>query len=258
MAVVHVCFSCNAKENLEVAIKNKIIKGENVIALYDDLSVGPVFNIQHMSKRLKWWKDFLPQYGSEDIEELRENYNKFYKKLLAFDYNTTIYFWYGNNAMELCGLMYTLRNFAFNINKCYIIDVSKKIYNKSQYNIRAVSEIESKKIKDFLEYKTILKSEEYKNFLSNWQQLTGEKSNFRIYRNNKVENVDEDYFDNIILNSVTTDFKKVIVIIGEVLAKSDVFVRDYYIFWRIRELIKKGKLKFNGSILDGNNLEIKI
>ncbi|WP_353846637.1 DUF3658 domain-containing protein [Clostridium sp. ZBS4] len=54
------------------------------------------------------------------------------------------------------------------------------------------------------------------------------------------------------------EFTKSARIIGDVLENSEILISDEYIFWRVRELIKIGKINYRGNFNVMRLMEIRI
>ncbi|WP_155392915.1 DUF1835 domain-containing protein, partial [Clostridium sporogenes] len=125
-----------SKGSLKYAINKKIIEGEKVISFYDDISQGPIKGGIDKDKRIDWLKKTISkdEFYYEDIDELMESYEEFQKEISNVRDTDTIYFWYGQNAIEICGLMYTLELLKDKWENAYFINVSD-LPMKSEYGI---------------------------------------------------------------------------------------------------------------------------
>jgi hypothetical protein len=59
------------------------------------------------------------------------------------------------------------------------------------------------------------------------------------------------------LSLAPTDFVVAARVVGEVLGRSSQMVSDLYIDWRIRQLLKAGKLKSKGPLISMRDFSIK-
>ncbi len=161
-----------------------------------------------------------------------ESYVEFQKEISNVRDTDTIYFWYGQNAIEICGLMYTLELLKDKWKNVYFINVSDLLM-KVEYGIyipRCTGEIMPEKFSEYIKINRKIDEDEYIKFLTQWKVLKKENSILRILKDGKVENVDEDYFDIFILKYTPKEFKKSARIIGEVLGNSEILISDGYIF----------------------------
>jgi len=90
-----------------------------------------------------------------------------------------------------------------------------------------------------------------------WEKLKRENSNIRVYEDNQVKSAHIDYFDDMILCYTCKKFMHSVRIIGEVIGKAESYVSDTFIFWRVTELIRNGKISCRGNLGLMRELEIK-
>lgn len=260
--IIHICFSQSARGSLKYAVNKKIIEGEKVISFYDDISQGPIKGGIDKDKRIDWFKKTISkdEFYYEDIDELMESYEEFQKEISNVRDTDTIYFWYGQNAIEICGLMYTLELLKDKWKNVYFINVSD-LPMKSEHGIyipRCTGEIMPEKFSEYIKINRKIDKDEYIKWLTQWEVLKKENSILRIFKDGKVENVDEDYFDIFILKYTPKEFKKSARIIGEVLGNSEILISDGYIFGRVKELVKAGRINYRGNFNIMREMEISI
>ena len=120
-----------------------------------------------------------------------------------------------------------------------------------------MGELSSKQLKQIYENKKnghALKQTERKAFEQQWVQLCNEKEVLRIWENNKIMSVPENYYDDYIINTVKNfhkkkkhnDFIKSARIIGEVIGHLNQYIGDQFIEYRIIRLIMNGVLDMEG------------
>jgi hypothetical protein len=90
--------------------------------------------------------------------------------------------------------------------------------------------------------KTLTKNE-IQTFLTEWQTIKNENSPLRILENKKIKSVADDYYDDTLLKILSEQDGSITIIrlCGEFLA-DNVFIWDRFLFERIDELIKSGKI----------------
>ncbi|KAJ53570.1 hypothetical protein BD780_001317 [Clostridium tetanomorphum] len=259
--LIHICFSASASGSLKYALKTNLISGNKSIDFFDDLSNGPIYGKVDLGDRINWCKKLIKEYKAEYIEDLRENYYKFNKKLSKITSEDTVYFWIGNNASELVALMYTLEKLNLPLENMYIINVSQVTYNQgliNEFTPRSVGEVSSNRLSEILETKKKIKKETYNSLLNNWNKIKEEKGKLRIYKDGQVITVKEDYFDNQILKYTPKEFRKCARVVGKTIGYSEKSISDYYIFLRIQQLIKNGLIEYKGNFKLMREMEVKI
>lgn len=257
--IIHICFSQSAFGSLRHILNKNLIKGEKVIGLYDNLANGDISKIHSIKERLHWNEKFVEKEEWYDSEELKENYRDFYSEVSKIK-DEKIYLWYGNNAREYCGMLFALSLLKEKSDKIHTINVSTVTYkmnNGNEFTPRTVGEAMPEKLVKFIDLEKKVSDYDYNHLINLWDSLIKENSILRIYQNNEVLSVDEGYFDKSILERSDKEFKKAARIVGFVLGYSEEAIGDEYIFWRMKELVKKGYLEYRGSMDSMRTMEAK-
>lgn len=260
--IIHICFSQSTAGSMKHAMSEKLLEGSKVISLFDDLSSGPIVDITH-EKRAIWWNKLIPKDEFEYIEEFKQNYEEFSKQISKIK-DETIYIWYGENAYEFCGLLYAMSHLENKINNIYTINVSRVIYNspynlreRNEYKPRGTMELAPERLIDFIKVKEKMNESIFNSMKMQWNKLKEENALFRICENEKVISVSEEYLDEFILGYTEEKFIKCARVVGNALGYSKVFVGDTFIFWRILEMIKMGKIEYKGKLGIMREMEIR-
>lgn len=257
--MIHVVFSSSAASTIKHGIK----EDKKLIYFRDNLSEGPIgLNIDY-NLRKSWINNIVFEESDLTEEDICSSYDNFNDSVGTIEDNDTVYIWVGNNSLEHCGLMYFLNKTNTNVN-IYVINVSDKTFNEgetNEYTPKAVGEISVDKLDIFLKDAKKLSKEEINYLIENWINLTKENSTLRIFKDGKVISVNEDFYDHEILNYTTEfsndGFRKSARVIGHIMGISEDLVSDSYLFWRVKELIKQGKISGRGNDNTIRDLEIK-
>jgi ribosomal protein L3 len=260
--IVNICFSEFGGAIFKIAISmDKLPEKQKIIVLTDDLSHGPIKGGVNIEERINWWStvdegEYFVNYGEED---LRENYNKFHNKISKIDDNDTLYLWYGS-SQEFCGMLYTLELLKDRNLNVYLINVTDIVveYKNKVYLSRGTGEITSECIEKYVSFKQKLDSDKYKQLLDTWEALKKENSILRLFKNEEIKSEDENYFDIDILKYTSKEFRKPTRILRLITGKSEIEVSGDYIFWRVNELVKCGKIDYSGKLGIITKMQIKI
>ncbi|EQB87677.1 hypothetical protein J2Z44_004036 [Clostridium punense] len=263
-SIIHICFSDSAGGCLKYAISTKKLSiGDKVVTFWDDISNGYIGNGVTVEERIKWLNEIFREddtYSFED-DELQQYYASFKKHISEINDKDTVYLWYGNSGNEFCAMLYTLELLKVKNPSIYLVNVSEVIYETpigELFSYRAVGEVDAEKLQPFIRLKRKVEPKEYEDFIKQWEALKRESSLLRIFKNDKVESVNEDYFDIDILKYTQKKFKRAARTVGMVLGLSETPISDSYIFWRIKELVKAGMIEFRGKFGVMREMEIKI
>ena len=83
---------------------------------------------------------------------MKENYRDFYSEVSKIK-DEKIYLWYGNNAREYCGMIFTSCLLKEKSDKIYTINVSTVTYNKNngnEFTPRTVGEVMTEKLVELI------------------------------------------------------------------------------------------------------------
>ncbi|MBX4271504.1 DUF3658 domain-containing protein [Clostridium estertheticum] len=252
--IINICFSQSAGATLEYAISAKEPQdNEKVIVLFDNLSQGAIKGGVNIEERINWYNIFeradpLNLFTDSNTDELKENYNAFHDEISKIDSSDTLYIWYGS-SQEFCGMLYTLEFLKGRKLNTYIIDIKDTVikHKENVFQANNLGQIIPENIEKYAAAKRKLDSNEYKQFLDAWESLKKDDSVLRVLKDGKVKSVAENYFDIDILKYTPKEFRKSARIVGNVVGNSENKISDWYIFWRIKELIKAGKIECNGK-----------
>ncbi|AKN30768.1 hypothetical protein Ccar_07925 [Clostridium carboxidivorans P7] len=246
--IINICFTEGAGGKFRIASKmNELNSKQKVMVLSDDLSHGPIKGGINIEDRINWWRvasgdEYFIEYGAD---ELKENYNTFHNEISKVDSSDVLYLWYGS-SQEFCGMLYTLellKNKDLNI---YLINVTDTVvkHKENIYLARDTGYIVPQYIEKYASLKEKLALDKYRELLDTWELLKNDNSMLRVFKNEKIKSVDENYFDMDILKYVPKEFKNSAKIVRSVVDNSDVEISFDYIMWRIKELVKLGKIDY--------------
>ena len=239
--ITHV-YCSGGGETIKFAIQKGLIEGENVIDLFDDLSIGPISAICEVGQRVNWLKKLYPYENETFFEDFKMSVKSFHQRISTVS-SDEIYLWYGENSKEMCNLMYILSLLESKIGRIYTINVSEMVYEISKrhkYSPRSVGEIVPEKLNDYVPLKKPIGNDVYIQYIQLWLKLKKENSNLRAIKDKNVISVQDDYFDEMILNYTSKRFAHCARTVGEAYGKAEKYISDDFIFWRILELIKWG------------------
>ncbi|MBW9173465.1 DUF1835 domain-containing protein [Clostridium estertheticum] len=260
--IVNICFSEGGGGNFGVAIRmNELDSQQKVIVLSDDLSHGPIKGEVNIEERINWGsivdeEEYFENYGADD---LKENYNTFYNEISKINDKDTLYLWYGS-SQEFCGMLYVLELLKDRNLNIYLINATDTIVKDKDnvYLSRAVGDIIPQYIDKYTSSKQKLNSNKYKQLLATWESLKKDNSILRVFKNEQIKSVEENYFDIDVLKYTPKEFRRSARIVGPMIGNSEVIIPDDYVFWRVKELVKCGKIDYSGKFGIMREMEIKI
>jgi Protein of unknown function/Domain of unknown function (DUF1835) len=257
---VHIVCGESAAGSLRVGLGRE----NKIIGFPDFLAVGPIWEL-HIedghNRRYEWLRDHL-NYQDDFIEE--EYSRRFLDTLSEMDAipeQVPIVIWTGENADEQTGLCYLLYVLKGKTNPIYLINTTiayQELFNTSEYQYFYfhTGEVAPDKLKVIYQEKLSqpLNIQERIRLEEKWLSLSHTNGVVRIWENNNIITVNEDYFDETIVTAAQhlhskqkeKDFMKSARIIGEVLGHIDNHVGDTFLQYRLRSLIYKGIFEIKG------------
>ena len=261
----HIVFGDSPTGSLKVAFQELgLHEKEQIINFSDLFSIGPIWHLhdsQGITNRYKW----LTTHINID-EEVLLNYEDHFKRTLLnveqIPSHHPIIIWAGENAHEQTALRLALYVLKEKTNDIVIINTNeayKTHFNQPEIDFtpRCMGELSSKHLKQIYEHEKnghTLTQTERKAFEQQWAQLCEDKGVLRIWENNEIVSVPENYYDEYIIDTVKkfdenkkhNDFIKSARIIGEVIGHLNQYVGDQFIEYRVRRLIVDGIFDMEG------------
>lgn len=144
-------------------------------------------------------------------------------------------------------------------------EASKEIL-KQEYAIRGTGELPPESLallqKSFIEL-PCLTVEKRMQFECEWDRLSNSTEFLRVWKENEVHSVQEDYFDQFIIECAKSigadrEFLKAPRVIGEALGLVEQLVGDTFLEYRLKELIKQEVFEFIGSLDEMRFYSVKL
>ncbi|MEH7883838.1 DUF1835 domain-containing protein [Bacillus sp. JJ1609] len=235
-----------------------------VIGFPDFFAVGPIKRLHTkagLQRRYEWLRDHL-NYSDDYFEEEYEiRLKSTLAEIEAISPHVPIVVWTAENADEQTGIRYLLYLVKEKPNDICLINTTtayQELFNTSEYQYlySHTGGPEPEKLKEIYQRKTSspLTQEERRRFEQEWITLAEKKEVLRIWKNNSIIAVNEDYFDELIITTAQKlhskktekEFIKAARIIGEVFAQIDNHVGDAFLEDRLRALVYKGVFEIKG------------
>jgi hypothetical protein len=255
---LYICFSESVKRCLRYGIPVELRHRIKVINFLDDLSNGPIDDMGNIDRRIEWDRRIIPSKFDDLLDNIRENYSDINREVSNIK-DEDIYIWYGENGSEMTGLLYILSLLKDKVENVYTINVSEKpfIYVGTVTRYRSAGEVSPERLEWFIGMKKKLGLEGYVSLMGLWTKLQQENCNLRVVKDRNILSVPESYFDEIILKYTNRYFSKCARTVGEVIGRNESYISDFFLFWRILELIKSGRIEYRGELGNMRDMEIR-
>ncbi|MED0932483.1 DUF1835 domain-containing protein [Bacillus mobilis] len=267
---IHIAFDDSTAGCLRHMLGQEKRLEERVVAFSEFFSIGPI-NKLHMNEgqlvRQKWLVNNLTAYENYFEDEYLPRFLETIEELHTIPSETPITIWKANNAHEHVGLCFVMAQLQDkkNIRVINTSEASKEILKK-EYAIRGTGELSPDSLallqKSFAEFPHVTE-EKRMEYTYEWDKLSNSTEFLRVWKENEVHSVQEDYFDQFMIEcakSVGADreFLKAPRVIGEALGLVEQSVGDTFLEYRLKELIKKEVFEFEGSLNEMRFYSVKL
>jgi Domain of unknown function (DUF1835)/Protein of unknown function len=269
--MVHILFGDSPAGSLKCALKEMgVSKEEKVISFWDMFSVGPVWKLHEKAGQEARF-DFMKHVMNDENDDFRDYQQRFYKtvnRIHTIPADVPITIWVAENAHEQTGLRYVLHLLKNKINDIKVINTTKMYAEKFnrpdiEYIVLKTGEISPEKLGVIYEVSKMnasLSLHERKALEEEWIALADTKETLRIWQNEKIKSVSEDYYDEYMIKRAKKlqiarecvkepeAFMKSARLIGEVIGHLDQYMGDEFFEYRLRRLIEKDIFEMEGNL----------
>ncbi|MEO2077020.1 MAG: DUF1835 domain-containing protein [Bacillus sp. (in: firmicutes)] len=261
-----------SSESAAGALKFGLKRPKTVITFQGLFSIGPLWKLDDkvgQAERYKWLNENINL--EQDDYELENHFTKTLLEIEDLPEDVPIYIWTANNGNEQTGLRFMLHLFREKENEVVEINTTE-LYKKwigSMDEISYSNSLHPDELRLLFEKSQLSKPltrEARLQLLDEWKLLSQTEENLRLWKNGKVTSVSGDYFDELILETISNlhkkqeakDFIRAGRVIGETLHQMVEIVGDSYLEYRIRYLIYTGSLELKGIPRSMRHYSVKL
>ncbi|MEH7072902.1 DUF1835 domain-containing protein [Neobacillus drentensis] len=252
MGAVHLVSSQSTAGALRVGLD----RPKTVIGFDSFFSIGLLWKLDQKAgqdSRFEWLNENINV--EQDDYELQNQFTKTLLEIEDIPEYVPIYIWTANNGNEQTGLRFILQILKEKDNDIFLINPTE--HNDSKKENIYSSMLHPDQLKILLEQAKSTEPLSYQEriqFQREWEELAQSKEILRLWKNGRVTNVTEDYFDALILKTIENlhsqqqqkDFIKTAKVVGTAMQEMDEMVGDFYLEFRIRHLIYNEFLELKG------------
>ncbi|MFE8694734.1 DUF1835 domain-containing protein [Cytobacillus sp. FJAT-53684] len=266
---VHIVSAESAAGTIRYSLKHP----KKVLGFSDLFSYGPVWKLdkeEGQAFRNEWLFDHINMEFQDD----NENELRWTNTLLEIEdipKESPIYVWYANNALEQTGVRLILKLLSEKTNTIFLInstDFYEKFIDQTQPNYYT-SQLTPDHIKLIFEHgknSNSLSPADRIQYEREWEALAQTKAVLRLWRNNEIISVEDNYYDSEIIQTIERmhreqgekDFIRAAKVIGEMLGQIDDWIGDSFLEYRIRYLIYNGRLELKGVPKSMRHYSVKL
>lgn len=253
-----------SSESTAGSVRVALAPPKHVIGFPDCFSIGPLWKLEEKRGQV-FRNDWLFENINDGQEDVYQNkFTNTLREIEDISNHVPIYIWYGNNANEQCGLRFFLYLLRDKSNEIFLINTTE--HNKT---ICATSQLDSQQLAQLFENikeKKPLTTQDRLIFQNEWGTLSKTNDVLRLWIDNEIKVVPENYFDLQIIKTIeklhneqeSKDFIKTGTVIAELLPLMDELPSVYFLECRIRFLVYSGILALKGIPKSMGHFSVKL
>lgn len=255
-----------SNESIAGSIQAALHTSQEIIAFDLMLTFGPIWNLENrqgQSLRNDWMYENI-NFPFPDDHYYRNSFYNTLMKLDDIEEGSSLFIWYGNNTEEqlfIRFVLYLLRDKKFEI---YLMNTTTLLENEAietKTNHKNIVSLLTPEIHENLfqsaKNKLLpLSNEEATIYIHDWEEFSEENGLLRVWENNKINNVSENYYDEVIIRTLenlhqqdsSKDYVQVSKLVWGVVDRLDEANSLHYVYleYRIRYLVYNGTFELKG------------
>ena len=277
MELVHIVFGESSVATLSDAFDlDEQLKGD-MIYFEDDLSVGPLFILDTkdgQAARKQWWLQLsgiqvpvaaettetpappVPEEEYVDQEKFRQ-----LKARLKAEPELQVWIWAGQNARDVSGYYWLVSQLYDFSGRIHIIYLNNLPFLNDKGSVFYPTHLHQILPKEFLKARKLARPISLAEFEldgDEWSRLMNENAGVRLLEGGKkLRGEPAVFYDKDLVQAATAEFQKANKVVGLVTGKLKYPVMDLFLGWRLKELIKQGKLESRGELKTIRDFEVK-
>jgi hypothetical protein len=260
-----ITFSEHSATQLKRTFEFRGLPVPEIISLNDDLRAGPLSGIdtpKGNDNRREWWSTITAQtYDRNRVELFINDFDKLEQIKGLLENNQRICIWYGSCLFDKL-MMARLIAFCGPLSETFsVVPISEftiTTKNGKQYVPRTMDVLDDENIIDLESSVRQITMDEVNEATEMWEHVSSNNASMCIFKDNRVEFVEENYFDSALMSNCSNEFIKPARVVGYTLIDTDFNVSDTILNWRLKELVGKNRMEAKGILRDMRDYEVRI
>ncbi len=276
MGLIHIVFGQSSVPVLAEAVAMDEKMSGEIRCFEDDLSVGPLFILDtkegRAGRRLFWQQlagiepaapaegeapAATEAAGDPDDADLFKSL----KAQLKEDPELEVWIWAGQNARDVCGYYWLVSQLYDFAGRIHIIYLNNLPFLNEKGAVFYPTHLHQILPKEFLKAKKLARPislAEYELDGDEWHRLMNENAGIRLLEGGKkIKGEPTLFYDKELLAQSGKEFVKAWRVVQQVTGKLKYPVMDQFLGWRLKELIREGKLESRGDLKTIRDFEVK-
>lgn len=276
MGLVHIVFGQSSVPVLNEAVAMDEKMSGELLCFEDDLSVGPLFILdtkEGRAGRKQFWMQLagvaLPPVTAAETEipaapVTPEDADRFQalKAQLKENPDLEVWIWAGQNARDVCGYYWLVSQLYDFAGRIHIIYLNNLPFLNEKGAVFYPTHLHQILPKEFLKAKKLARAislAEYELDGDEWHRLMNENAGIRLLEGGKkIKGEPTLFYDKELLTQSGKEFVKAWRVVQQVTGKLKYPVMDQFLGWRLKELIREGKLESKGELKTIRDFEVKL
>ena len=266
--ILHIVFGQSSVANLKAAFElDPQLEGE-ILSYEDDLAVGPLFILDTPDGRVArrdWWNALqditLPPPAEGEQIPVPEDPVRSLKARLREEEELVIWIWAGQNPTDVCGYFWLISQLDRFSGRIHLIYLNNLPFLNEKNGVFYPTHLSQILPKEFLKAKKLAREVSLAEFVldgDEWRRLMNENAGVRLLEGGKkIRGEAATHYDKDLLAATGKEFAKAGKSASAVIGKMKYPVMDHYLNWRLKELVKEGKLEARGELKTLKDYEIR-
>ena len=244
LKTLHIAPGDSAGGSLSVAIRDAGLNDE-VLRFRDNLSCGPI-DSDEPTARANWWSQF---YEDSTVEATLAG---FWERVAAADERLVV--WFGHHSASELAFFLAWADRLGDRTYEYVDVTDLRFPPRDGFGlgepVQSVGIMNPDMLRSLLGSEKALTSEQRTKAIRTWRQLKAENAPFRIVTAEGLASAPVNYFDGLLLERATTEWRHIARIIGEVMGyNSEPYIQigDVMLQSRVVALVEEGRLLADGD-----------
>lgn len=266
--MIHIVFNLSEVDLMKKVMELDDALQGDVIQIRDDFAVGPLAELdteEGWNARVEWWRNISA--GAPYPDDLAGSFDDratvaALRERLTADPEEVIWIWMGQNQHDVCGYYWLIPQLKAFQGRIMVLYLNNLPFINEKGQLFYPSWLHEIQPKEFLKAKKLARPvtlSEFEIDPDEWNKLSQENTLVRMLEGGKkLAGKDGSFYDPEIMKQVTGEWQKASRVLTNTLNRMKIKTGDIFIMWRLKELIRSGKVLAEGDMdKDWKSFDVK-